>query len=115
MEKVENEKVTIIMKHFDNIWETKVKEHIKLDIPLLQALYDKFRFDLFQTIPDYKDLIKKQTDIGNTLYDSLTEEQKNMWNEHWELSSEIGSLESEQLFYFGFLMAQELNKESKIE
>lgn len=103
-----------ILQHFDNIFGTKVANHIKLNIPLLRIIFEKFEEDLYVSSSKYNDLRKEQIKISNKLYPTFTQEQKDLFENYWQITNQLGSLEDEQLFYFGFLMAQELEKESKL-
>lgn len=103
-----------ILKHFDNIFGTKVANHIKLNIPLIKIIFEKFAEDLYTSNETYNKVRKEQIKISDELYKTFTQEQKDLFEEYWQITNELGSLEDEQLFYFGFLMAKELESESKI-
>ena len=103
-----------ILQHFDSIFDTKVANHIKLNIPILRILFEKFEEDLYVSSSKYNDLRKEQIKISNKLYPTFTQEQKDLFDTYLQITNKLGSLEDEQLFYFGFIMSKELDNESKI-
>lgn len=103
-----------ILQHFDSIFGTKVANHINLNIRLLRIIFEKFEEELYVSSSQYNDLRKEQIKISNKLYPTFTQEQKDLFENYWQITNQLGSLEDEQLFYFGFLMAKELEKESKL-
>ena len=103
-----------ILQHFDNIFGTKVANHIKLNIPLIKIIFEKFEEDLYTVNETYNKVRKEQIKISDELYQTLSQEQRKMFEKYCHLTNQLGSMEDEQLFYFGFLMAKELEKESKL-
>lgn len=103
-----------ILQHFDNIFGTKVANHIKLNIPLIKIIFEKFEEDLYTANETYNKVRKEQIKISDELYKTFTQEQKDLFEKYWQITNELGSLEDEQIFSFGFIMAKELDKESKI-
>lgn len=104
----------IILQHFDSIFGTKVANHIKLNIPILRIIFEKFEEDLYIANETYNKVRKEQIKISDELYKTFTQEQKDLFEKYWQITNELGSMEDEQLFLFGFIMAKELDKESKI-
>ena len=103
-----------ILQHFDNVFGTKLQKHLKLNMPLLKFLFDKFEEDLFTPSQKYEKLRTKQIEISNKLHTSLNEEQEKLFREYWQVTNQMGSLEDEQLFYFVYIIANELASEGKM-
>lgn len=104
-----------ILEHFDKIFETNIKEKIALDIPILKLIYERFEEEL--TIPneEYVKLRKDHIKLSEKLETSLSKEQWDIFEDHWDLTNQLGAIESEQLFYFGWIMAKALEEDIKIK
>lgn len=103
-----------ILQHFDNVFGTKLQKHLKLNMPLLKFLFDKFEEDIFTPSQKYEKLRTNQIEISNKLHTSLNEEQEKLFREYWQVTNQMGCLEDEQLFYFGYIIANELASEGKM-
>lgn len=103
-----------ILKHFDKIFGTKVAKHIGINIPLLRKIFEKFEEELYVSSNNYNELRKEQIKIADKLYLTFSKEQQTLYERYWEVTNQLSSIDSEQMFYFGFLIAKELDKESKI-
>ena len=110
----DNEKEQQILNHFDNIFGTKVENHMKLNIPLLKSIFEKFEEDIFKPNDDYEKLRKKQIENSDKLYATFTEEQEKLYEEDRQIVNQLSAIEDEQLFYFGYIVSKELQKEGKI-
>ena len=110
----DNEKEQQILKHFDKIFGTKVANHIKLNIPLLKNIFEKFEEDIFKPSEKYDMLRKEQIKIADELYPTFTEKQNKLFEQYWQVTNQLNSIEDEQLFYFGYIVSKELEKEAKI-
>lgn len=96
---------------FKEVFEIK---DIKFDIsqmPLLKYLMDKFGEDLYVMSDESIKLLKRKNKVFEELEESLTEEQKEKLEEYWDLESRISYEMEEQLFMYGFILAQELENE----
>lgn len=113
-ERKDNEEEQKILKHFDKIFGTKVANHMKLNIPLLKNIFEKFEEDIFKPNDDYEKLRKKQIENSDKLYATFTEEQEKLYEEDRQIVNQLSAIEDEQLFYFGYIVSKELQKEGKI-
>ena len=104
-----------ILQHFDSIFNTNTIKYVKLNMPLLKFLFDKFEEDLFTPSPKYEKLRIKQIEISDKLHTYFNEEQEKLFREYWQVTNQMGSIEDEQLFYFGYIIANELTREGKIK
>lgn len=110
----DNEKEQEILNHFDKSFGTKVANHMKLNIPLLKNIFEKFEEDIFKPNDDYEKLRRKQIENSDKLYATFTEEQEKLYEEDRQIVNQLGAIEDEQLFYFGYIVSKELQKEGKI-
>lgn len=113
-ERKDNEEEQKILKHFDKIFGTKVANHMKLNIPLLKNIFEKFEEDIFKPSEKYDMLRKEQIKIADELYPTFTEKQNKLFEQYWQVTNQLNSIEDEQLFYFGYIVSKELQKEGKI-
>ena len=102
-----------ILNHFDEIFETNVKEHLKDDIPMLKYLFDKFSEDMYTTSPEYKNISKRFIKASNDLHSILDKEQEKVLEEYLTITNQLTSLENEKFFIFGYMIARELEIETK--
>lgn len=112
----EKDKEKELLKHFDSIFDTDTLKTIKFDnMPMLKALFDYFEEFLYKPSPKYDKLRRQHIEIAELLEKSFTEGQKTLFEKYWEIGCQMEVEESEQLFYFGYIIAKKLEKESKIE
>ena len=105
-----------ILKHFDVIFNTETAKHIKFqDMKLLKALYEYFEEDIYKPSAKYLELMHKHIEISDELEKTFTPEQAQLFEQYWEVGSEMTLEENEQLFLFGIIMARELDIETKIK
>lgn len=104
-----------MLKHFDSIFNTKTVNHIKLNMPMLKFLLYELEEDFRKPSPKYEKLRLKQIDAINKIYSCVNDKQKKLFNEYGKCTNELSAVEDFQLFCFGFLLAKELDEESKIK
>lgn len=104
-----------ILEHFDKIFETNIKGKTLLDIPILKLIYERLEEELTIPSEEYEKLRKDHIKLSEKLEASLSKEQWDMFEEHWDLTNQLGAIESEQLFYFGWIMAKALEEDTKIK
>lgn len=108
-----DEKSKEILQHFDSIFDTSTLKNIDFNnLPMLKKLFEYFEEELYTPSPKYAELRKKHIEIGDLLEQSFTEAQKTLFEKHWEIGNEMTLEEHEQLFYFGFIIAKTLDKET---
>lgn len=103
-----------ILNHFDEIFETNVKEHLKDDMPMLNYSFNKFSEDMYTVSPQYKQISKGLVKASNDLHSILDKEQEKVLEEYLTVVNQLTSLENEKIFYFGYLIARELEIETKM-
>lgn len=102
-----------ILKHFDSIFNTETTKHIKFqDMKLLKVLYEYFEEDIYTPSTKYSELRHKHIEISDELENTFTPEQKELLGRYWEVGSVMTEEENEQLFLFGYVIANELDRET---
>ena len=105
-----------ILKHFAKIFNTETIKHIKCDnMKLLKALYEYLEEDIYTPSVKYLELMHKHIEISDELEKTFSPEQSELFEKYWEIGSEMTAEENQQLFLFGFIMARELEIESRIK
>ena len=112
------EKAQILLQHFDNIFHTNTTKDLDYyfsKLVLLQKVYEYFEEDLCRSNPEYKDLRNQHIEITDMLDQSLSKAQQTLFEKHLDIGSEMVSVESEQMYYFGYLMAKLVDQDIRIE
>lgn len=105
-----------VLKHFDNIFETDTLKHINFsNMKLLKILFNYFEEDLYTPSDKYNELRAKAIKISDKLEATFTKEQQELFEDYWEAESLMHCEENEQMFLFGYIIAKELDIESKIK
>lgn len=100
---------------FDNIYETDTIHSLDFnEMKMLHKVYEYFEQDMCKNCPSYRELSKQHSGIVDMLEQSHSKAQKTLFNEHLEIGSQMASVECEQMFYFGFILAKTLDTETKL-
>lgn len=111
----DTDKAREMLQHFDKIFETETFKHRIFDnMKLLQKIFEYFDCELYKPSPIYKEFRKQHIEISDLLEQSFTEAQKALFDKFMEIGNKMLIEENEQLFYFGYIIAKELERESKI-
>lgn len=103
-----------MLSHFDNLFDTNVKEHIRLNMPLLNGIVNNLCEIPTVPCPSYKVAMKKQIELSDKIRSLLPKEGQEMFEEYKKTRSETITIENNQLFCFGYIFAKELDKEGKL-
>lgn len=95
------------LKHFDSIFDTNTRKTIK-QMPLFDVFYEQFADDFYIQREEVQALIKERRIISEKLEKSFTKEQQKLFEEYWDLDSQIAEDLRKQLFLFGYITATEL-------
>ena len=112
------EKIKQLLQHFDNIFETDTTKDINLyfnNITMIQNVYEMFEEDLVRTDQEYEKIRRNSIQVSDILDKTFTEAQQTLFEKYWELEMQMGALENEKMFYFGYLMAKVLDQEIKFK
>lgn len=104
---------TDYLKEFDEIFNTKTKKNINLNMPLLKTIFENFSDDIYAPSKEYNRLRNKKIKLSNKLQGFLTEEQREIFNKYNEIENQITSEEELQIFMFGYIVSSELRNEVK--
>ena len=105
-----------LAQHFDNIFDTATIRSLDFEkMKILHKVYEYFEEELVKTNPKYKELRKQHIEIVDMLEQSHSKAQKTLFEKHLDIGCDMVSLENEQLFYFGFILAKALDTETKID
>ena len=102
-----NNKSEETLKHFDKIFETKTRKHIK-QMPLFNVFYEYFADDFYTPSEETKVLMKERRLISDELEKRFTKEQQDLFEKYWDLDGRIDEDLRKQLFLFGYITATEL-------
>lgn len=103
-----------ILKHFDNIFKTDTSKHINYeDMKLLKAIYSYLEEKVTTPSKRYKEIRHKRVVMSEQLRATLTDEQRETFDEYNELGNEMQGEELEQVFMFGYIISKELDIECK--
>lgn len=119
-ESIEERRVKIkqLLQHFDNIFETDTTKDIDLyfnNITMIQNVYEMFEEDFCKTDPEYDKLRTKSIQVSDILDKTFTEAEQTLFEKYWEIEMQMGALENEKMFYFGYIMAKTLDQGIKIK
>ena len=110
---MENEEETL--KHFDSVFDADTLKTIHFsNMKMLKALYEYFEEDIYTPSPKYSKLRHNHIEIADKLESTFSDEQKKLFEQYWELGTQMCEEEQQQLFLFGYIIATKLNIESKI-
>ena len=105
-----------VLKHFDTIFNIETIKNIKFDdMKLLKVLYEYFEENLYTPNERYSELRKEHIAISDELEKTFTPDQQQLFEKQWEIGSELCAEENEQLFLFGYIIATQMNIETKIK
>ncbi len=102
------EKKEEYIKNFEKTFEIKYMNIDTSKLPLLKYILREFGEDLYMPSEKSKKIREKRKILGNKLRESFTEEQKEKFEKYVYLESQETEELEEQLFMYGFIMAQEL-------
>lgn len=114
----QKEKIKQLLQHFDNIFETDTTKDIDLyfnNITMIQNVYEMFEEDFVRTDQEYDKLRTKSIQVSDILDKTFTEAEQTLFEKYWELEMQMGALENEKMFYFGYIMAKTLDQGIKIK
>lgn len=105
-----------VLKHFDSIFDTETFKNINFsNMKLLKVLFNYFEEDLYTPSDKYNELRAKAIKISDKLESTFTKEQQELFEDYWEAESLMHCEENEQMYLFGYIIAKQLDIESKIK
>lgn len=104
-----------ILKHFDNVFNTKTEKHIKLNMPMLKFLLRHYVEEIYTPSPKYKNLLVKSNEQIGILLDVLDNEQKKLFENCFDTVYAMLEEQEQQVFLFGYILAKEFDNEGNIK
>lgn len=101
------------LKRFDEIFGTKTNKNIRLNMPILENIFENFGETLYTPSKRYDELSHKKIEILNEMQKTFTPEQKEMFDIYHEIENQISIDVEEQLFMFGYILGNELKFEAQ--
>lgn len=101
------------LENFDKIFNTKTRENINLNMPLLKTIFGNFMDTIYAPTNNYKELKSEKSELSDKLQASFTDKQRQIFNKYIELENEMISEEELQIFMFGYIISSELKNEVK--
>ncbi|MBQ3407859.1 MAG: hypothetical protein IJH12_01470 [Clostridia bacterium] len=100
-------------KLFDNAFKCNISKKIRLDMTMLNKIYECFENDIYVPTNFQKTLSKQRAKKYVEVTNILDNKQRKAFDEYFEIENEIQIDIEKQLFIFGFLVAKELDVECK--
>lgn len=101
-----------ILRNFDKIVGTnKIKTIDKSKFPLILKLFEQFREDLVVETEEYRDLKQEKQNILDKINKNFNNNQKQLFENYWDIESKISSIIEEEIFLFGYLLRDEIESE----
>ena len=101
-----------ILRNFDKMIGTdKIKTIDKSKFPLILKLFEQFREDLVVETEEYRDLKQEKQNILDKIDKNFNNNQKQLFENYWDIESKISSIIEEEIFLFGYLLRDEIESE----
>ena len=101
-----------ILRNFDKmIGIDKIKTIDKSKFPLILKLFEQFREDLVVETEEYRDLKQEKQNILDKINKNFNNNQKQLFENYWDIESKISSIIEEEIFLFGYLLRDEIESE----
>ena len=100
---------------FDKVFGTNTKKYIDLSqVPLMIGMFNAVREGLDDYNQKFRKLRRKRNRLLDELQEDWTEEQKQLFNEYCEVTSQMDGEIEEQIFVFSIILAKEFDRECKV-
>ena len=101
-----------IIENFDKIIGTNKSQKIDTSkFPLLLKIFEQFEEDLFVESQEYKEVKQERQNIVDKINKSFNDEQKQLFEQYWDIESKMQSEIEKEIFLFGYLIRDEIEKE----
>ena len=102
-----------ILENFDKIIGTNKKIDTS-KFPLLLKIFEQFEGDIFVESQEYKNLKQERQNIQAKISESFSDDQKQLFEEYWDIENKMQSEIEKAIFLFGYLIQDELENEFKM-
>ena len=113
-DKLSEQEIEEILQHFDDLFALKVNKHIKNKMQFLKLIYDRFEEVLTRPNKSYLNLAHKDIELTEELSATLNKEQSKIFEKHLDTINRMCAIENKQVYYFGWIMANIIEDETKI-
>ncbi len=111
----DNEKKQEYLEIFDKVFGTNTQKYIDLSqVPLIIGLHNAIREGLDDYNKKFRKLRRKRNRLLDELQEDWTEEQKQLFNEYCEVTSQMDGEIEEQIFVFSIILAKEFDRECEV-
>lgn len=102
------------LKRFDEVFGTDTRKYIDVSkVPLWSVIYDRIIDDITKTSTYYNELRHKCVEALDKLQDTFSKEQKALFEVYCDIDNEQQIEMEQQIFFFGYILAKELEREDK--
>lgn len=101
-----------ILENFEKIIGTNKKIDTS-KFPLLLKIFEQFEGDIFVESQEYKNLKQERQNIQAKIGVSFSDDQKQLFEEYWDIENKMQSEIEKAIFLFGYLIRDELEYEFK--
>ena len=101
-----------ILENFEKIIGTNKKIDTP-KFPLLLKIFEQFEGDIFVESQEYKNLKQERQNIQAKISVSFSDDQKQLFEEYWDIENKMQSEIEKEIFLFGYLIRDELEYEFK--
>lgn len=111
----DKEKKQEYLELFDKVFGTETQKYIDLSqVPLMTGMFNAVREGIDNYNKDFKKLRRKRNRILDELQEDWTQEQKQLFDQYCEVTSQMNGEIEEQIFIFSIILANEMNRECEI-
>ena len=109
------EKKQEYLRLFDQAFKTNTEKCIDLSqVPLMIGMFNAVREGIDNYNKGFRKLRRKRNRILDELQEDWTDEQKQLFDQYCEVTSQMNSEIEEQIFIFSIILAKEIDRECKV-
>ena len=101
-----------VLKQFDMIFCSNSQKHLQ-DMPVLMKIFSKLDDSFYIVDDEYEKLRKEKISIESKLLPKLSVEERTLYNNLEEIENKMKGQCEKQMFVFGYLLARQIDFESK--
>lgn len=111
----DKEKKQEYLELFDKVFGTNTQKYIDLSkVPLMTRKFDAVREGLENYNKAFRKLRRKRNRLLDELQEDWTEEQRQLFDQYCEVTSQMDGEIEEQIFVFSIIIAKEYERECKV-
>lgn len=98
-------------KQYSKFFDMKILKEDFEQMPMLSYIVSKFKSDIEEPSTEIQELFKQNIPILETLDNSFTKEQKELFKEYTDINAQIESLYKEKIFVLGYITGYRISSE----